>query len=681
MYDLHGLSEEKARACVVQAIRQANADHVEKIRFVTGRGKHVNNRGERGTLFKKFPEWISEFDYTELAAANAELGYYDVNIKNSRLVISAEENHLKKMLEDSDKKIGKTIEFTIALADLGMAHAQYIYAGYLENGNAAARVEKNPKKAAEYMKKAATAKLPSAMHEYARFCLHGIGTQQSDEEAVAWLWKAHNQGVIEATESLARAYANEFYGLEYDFQKAFDLHTIAAKAGRSESMRFFGALYLNGDGVQQDCKQGVEWYEKAAKLGDAKALFNMGVFYQKGIVVKPDPEKSANYFKLSADHGDPDAQCIYGRILLLKGGQFTSEAMKYLIEAAENGSESANEFLGKVCKGEEARIFLQRSAQAGNLQSQLKLDKLNGIDRALEDIPLEEIVQKFRVLSINEIGLMSSYPRYQLLDIILTQASGKVRKIAINFVRDHADEDDNGATRRLIYYYERGDSQFKFKKNPEKVLELLKKATNYNDPVCTVKLALLTESQVDIPDRYQQAFNLYEKARKSGYPPAYFYSGIYFEQGLCGKENTQLALICYEKAIELEKKEGHLQKFIYGLLDQYESITEKALAGIERLKSQKVETKPHHAQFSGLKGGFFKSSTSKTVDAEERSNSATEVVRSQIDTRIIPAQPLAAAPTIELDAQQLTEDDPSESSSGVLTYISETLSSFLSRIF
>ncbi len=683
MYDLHGLSEEQAKAWVVQAIRQASADHVKKIRFITGRGKHVNSKGERGTLFKKLPEWIKEFDYAELAEINPDLGLYDVNIKSSKLTLSKEEKELKAMLADSDKKIGETIEFTKVLAAFGMPFAQYIYAGYLEKGNTDAKVEKNPKLAAEFMKKAADAKFPSAIHEYARYCLHGIGVQQSDEQAVEWLWKGHEVGVIESTESLARAYANAFYGLKFNFQKAFDLHTIAAKAGRTESMRFFGSIYLNGNGVQKDEKLAVEWYEKAAKGGDAKAQYNMGAFYTNGTYVKPDKEKAEYYFKLSADNGDPDAQFTIGRILLSKGETFKPLAFKYLMEAAENGSEAANEFFGNTCKGEEARMWLQRSAQAGNLQSQLKLDKLNGVDRKLEDIPLKEILEKFRSTGINELGLMSEYPRFQLLDIILLRGKARDRKKAFSLIEDYLNQDNAGVLRRLIYYYERGEGLFKIKKTPEKVRELLLKAVEEKDPVSMVKLAILIESEADNPDRFKQAYALLERARKLHYPAAYYFSGVYFEKGLAGKQDNKLALACYQKAVELEKTEGHLEKFVFGPLDQYESIIEKATAGIERLRPFLKANEAPNKTYLGMKPGFWATKKEDSApEGERKTAQSTEVSR---NNTVIGAQPpanLSSGPTAihqeeRVEANQAADEPVYD----IANYVLQTVSSFVSKFF
>ncbi len=680
MYDLHGESEIQAKCLVVSAIRQACADHVQNLRFITGRGKHANSRGERGTLFKLFPEWIKEFDYVDIVTIDPDLGLYDVSIKSPKLILSPADLHINEALKEADRRIGERLDFMKLLAERGDPFSLYIYAGYLEKGNAEMKIEKKPKLAAERMRKSAEAKFPAAMHEYARYCLHGIGVTQSDEHAVEWLWKAHAAGVIEATESLARAYANSFYGLQYDFQKAFSLHTIAAKAGRTESMRFFGAIYLRGEGVEENEKLGFEWYERAAKAGDAKAQFNMAAFYTNGTVVNPDENMANYYYKLSADNGDPDAQNLYGGHLLLQGPQFKDAAYKYLAAAAENGSESANEFFGNTLIGENAKIYLQRSAQAGNLQSQLKLDKLNGINRKVEDIPLNEILEKFRVLGINEIGLMRCSPRYQLLDIILLQAKGKDRDKAFSFIQDLAQKNDADAMRRIMYFCERGDGLFKIKKDPKKTLELLRKAASLDDPVSMVRLANLIELDNKNEDRFNQALQLLEKARKLQFPAAFYYTGVYFEKGLCGKQDNNLALICYQKAIELEPKNGHLEKFIFGPLDQYDSILEKAKLAYQRIKlSIQPESKTHPKAYSAMKPGFFVSKkTSHQEDQKKSPQPSTVIPESQEKLCILSNSESESNNTSINIPTPETENQPIYS---VTDYICQIVTGFIPRFF
>lgn len=59
--DLHGLSVEQAKNTVISSIKQIHGGKIgSSVVFITGRGKHVNAKGERGTLFKEFPSWLKD---------------------------------------------------------------------------------------------------------------------------------------------------------------------------------------------------------------------------------------------------------------------------------------------------------------------------------------------------------------------------------------------------------------------------------------------------------------------------------------------------------------------------------------------------------------------------------------------------------------------------------------------
>src|SRR5579871_366843 len=85
MIDLHGLSVAQAQSHVTHHINQASISGYDKIRFVTGRGNHINARGERGTLYNNFKDWI------KAVRGNIENieqydGYYEIDMKNETAV-------------------------------------------------------------------------------------------------------------------------------------------------------------------------------------------------------------------------------------------------------------------------------------------------------------------------------------------------------------------------------------------------------------------------------------------------------------------------------------------------------------------------------------------------------------------------------------------------------------------
>lgn len=606
MYDLHGLSEAAAKDLVVQAIREAAAQNIGYIRFVTGRGNHINAKGERGTLYRAFPQWLAELDYQDRVEVNPADGHYTVHIKPSKVRNHKFDEFMKKA---TSEYMAENLDAIIIAADAGDPEAQLLYAGCLERGE---QVTKNEKLSATYVKKAAKSQCLNAMHEYARYWLHGVGVRQSDEKAIKWLWRAHEAGSLPSTVTLAKGYANALTGYPYDLSKAIELHTIAAAGGMTDSMRFFGSIYLSGQGVERCEKTSFKWYLDAAKLNDAKAQFNVATMYMKGNGVKKNEEKAFEYFEKSALNGDSDAQFIYGQHLLRKGDAFKKQAMTIIFIAAENGSESANEFMARCLKDESAKIYLERSAQAGNVLSQQRLNKINGVHHGPEAMDVGVILKRFRVLGDNEIKLMSSRPQCILLDTVLLQGKKRDRIKAIRLIEEMAEQRCANSMRRLVYFYQRGDGLFKMKKSSAKVLELLAQAVELSDPVSMVMLAQYYEK--DHSGRSEEVSDLYLHASKLGYPPAYYHRGLLLEK----KSQYKPASICFTTAIELESSQEIVDKFIFGPLDQYQPITALAKAAERRvrqhLKTSTEKVTSNQPTYMGMKSGFFQQAEKKIVE-------------------------------------------------------------------
>ena len=78
--DLHYLTREKARRCVIKEIREAHSNgNIDCIRFITGRGNHINATGERGVLYDAFPSWVRDTKVKHLIRNYyPHNGYYEV---------------------------------------------------------------------------------------------------------------------------------------------------------------------------------------------------------------------------------------------------------------------------------------------------------------------------------------------------------------------------------------------------------------------------------------------------------------------------------------------------------------------------------------------------------------------------------------------------------------------------
>ncbi|CAB4418484.1 unnamed protein product [Rhizophagus irregularis] len=64
--DLHYLTREHARLIVIQKIRDCHSRCIPCVKFITGRGNHINATGERGALYEEFPSWMLDSEIERL---------------------------------------------------------------------------------------------------------------------------------------------------------------------------------------------------------------------------------------------------------------------------------------------------------------------------------------------------------------------------------------------------------------------------------------------------------------------------------------------------------------------------------------------------------------------------------------------------------------------------------------
>jgi len=82
-----------------------------------------------------------------------------------------------------------------------------------------------------------------AMHQYARCCLHGVGVKQSDAKAVEWVEKAHKEGCLESTVSLARWKYNGLPNYPEDEPEGLRLFQFAIERGSTDAMTCMATIH------------------------------------------------------------------------------------------------------------------------------------------------------------------------------------------------------------------------------------------------------------------------------------------------------------------------------------------------------------------------------------------------------------------------------------------------------
>ncbi len=231
-------------------------------------------------------------------------------------------------------------------ADAGQAKAQYEVAECYAAGRG---VEKDDRKAAQYLQKAAQQadtdaeialgalygqgrgvprSLAMALHWYQKaaeqgnplaqyamgnFYAIGKGVANDMPIAIKWWRKAASQNQPDAEHALGKLFAfpDPVYGTNFlNYPEGIRLLRLAAGQGNVPAMNDLGAAYENGLAVKLNPKESAKWYRLAADRGDALAQANLGQLYFDGRGVPFDLEQAYKWFKLSS---------LQGEILGIKG--------------------------------------------------------------------------------------------------------------------------------------------------------------------------------------------------------------------------------------------------------------------------------------------------------------------------------------------------------------------------
>jgi TPR repeat protein len=133
-----------------------------------------------------------------------------------------------------------------------------------------------------------------------------------------------------------------------DYEKAVRLFRVAAAQGDADAQFLLGAMYENGQGVEQDYAEALKWYRRAAAQGNAAAQLNLGVMYDNGQGVAQNYAEAVRWLRLSAAQGLARAQADLG--VMYRDGQGVpqnyAEAVKWFRLAAMQGDANGRVNLG-----------------------------------------------------------------------------------------------------------------------------------------------------------------------------------------------------------------------------------------------------------------------------------------------------------------------------------------------
>ena len=176
---------------------------------------------------------------------------------------------------------------------------------------------------------------PAAQHEIAKSYWHGgEGVVQNKREAVAWFYRAAEQGHAQAQYALGYAFLHG-EGVTSDASKAAAWWNEAAAQGHAKAQADLGELYANGYGVEKNMETFWHWIKLAAEQKEPKALNHAAYTYWEGELVAQDKNKALRLYREAAERGSEGGQ--YGLGYTNFEEKNYREAYIWFYISAENG--------------------------------------------------------------------------------------------------------------------------------------------------------------------------------------------------------------------------------------------------------------------------------------------------------------------------------------------------------
>ncbi|RGP75006.1 protoplast regeneration and killer toxin resistance [Fusarium longipes] len=216
---------------------------------------------------------------------------------------------------------------------------------------------KDPAKAVQFLRTAASKRHPGAMTRLGKACLSGDLGEKRYREGIKWMKLAAEAADTQynsAPYQLGCLYENG-YGADIfkDDNHAAELFTQAAELGHPEANYRLGDAYEHGLlNCPRDPALSVHFYTGAAERGHAGAMMGLCAWYMVGAppILEKDEEEAYEWARRSADLGFVKAQYAVGYFTEMGIGcrRDVLEANVWYVKAADAGEERAKQRLAII---------------------------------------------------------------------------------------------------------------------------------------------------------------------------------------------------------------------------------------------------------------------------------------------------------------------------------------------
>lgn len=192
---------------------------------------------------------------------------------------------------------------------LGFSDAQLQLALLYKAGKG---VESDDKAAFRWLLASAQQGNAKAQFALAQAYSRGAGTPQDNAQTLRWLNRAASNGIIPAMISLGRTY-EAGRGVDKSIPQAMVFYRQAADAGMPLAQYKLGTrLLYGGEGVAQDTVEGLRLLQSAAKAGSPNAMATLGQAYSLGKAVPQDDAQAARWYARAAQYEHGGAKVAFG---------------------------------------------------------------------------------------------------------------------------------------------------------------------------------------------------------------------------------------------------------------------------------------------------------------------------------------------------------------------------------
>ena len=132
--------------------------------------------------------------------------------------------------------------------------------------------------------------------------MEGLGVEKDYKKAFEYVSQAVADNDPVALDNLGTMYLLG-HGVGQDYAKAFELFSKSAEGGNLQGQVDLGIMYNRGLWVKQDYAKAVELYRKAAEKGNASAQTLLGTMYDGGVGVPQDFRMAIKLYRQAAAQG------------------------------------------------------------------------------------------------------------------------------------------------------------------------------------------------------------------------------------------------------------------------------------------------------------------------------------------------------------------------------------------